>query len=119
MTAAAAKREVDRPCLELERRLDENFWYVAAGIRKNFFGFGDTVLFGEYSEHNDFVERGTSSLVNSSDVTHWGVGINQYIDAAAMEVFLTYKNYSAGCILSAGAIRSAARTSRPSSAAPA
>ena len=66
---------------------------MAAGVRKNFLGFGDTVLFGEYSEHTDFVKASFSDTF--SDVTHWGIGVNQYIDAAAMEVFLTYKNFSA------------------------
>ena len=44
-----------------------------AGIRKNFFGFGDTVLFGEYGEHNDFASE-NFVRVNSSDVEtmgHW------------------------------------------------
>ncbi len=31
----------------------------------------------------------------SGDATVWGLGVVQYIDAAAMELFLTYKNYSA------------------------
>jgi hypothetical protein len=30
----------------------------------------------------------------SSEATHWGIGINQYVDAAAMELFATYKNFS-------------------------
>ena len=77
---------------------EANFWYVAAGVRKNFFGFGDTVLFGEYGNHNDFVK--SVNLALASDVTNWGIGVNQYIDAAAMEVFLVYKNFSAD--LSAG-----------------
>jgi hypothetical protein len=51
------------------------------------------VLFGEYSEHNDFVRVNFSDP--SSEVTHWGLGVNQYIDAAAMEVFLTYKHFEA------------------------
>ncbi|HWV80027.1 MAG TPA: porin, partial [Hyphomicrobiaceae bacterium] len=29
-----------------------------------------------------------------STVEHWGVGIVQHVDAAAMEFWLTYKNYS-------------------------
>ena len=27
-------------------------------------------------------------------MTNWGVGVVQYVDAAAMELFATYKNYS-------------------------
>jgi hypothetical protein len=83
VTAAGGKREVSGAL-----SFDANYWYVAAGVRKNYLGFGDTVLFGEYSQHNDFFEDG-------SEATHWGVGINQYIDAAAMEVFLVYKSFEA------------------------
>ena len=31
---------------------------------------------------------------SSSEVTQWGLGINQFVDAAAMELYATYKNYS-------------------------
>jgi hypothetical protein len=99
VTAAGGKRDTDdRLVGAVNTDFDASFWYVAAGVRKNFFGFGDTVLFGEYSEHKDFVKAVNAGL--SSDVTHWGIGVNQYIDAAAMEVFLVYKNFSAD--LSAG-----------------
>jgi hypothetical protein len=82
---------------------DLTFWYLAGGIRKNFFGFGDTVLFGEYYESKGglanaaFLTNTASGLVGgdtSSKATEWGLGINQYIDAAAMEVFVTYKHFS-------------------------
>ncbi|MGE5511391.1 MAG: porin [Bacteroidota bacterium] len=82
---------------------DLTFWYLAGGIRKNFFGFGDTVLFGEYYESKGglanaaFLTNTASGLAGgdtSSKATEWGLGINQYIDAAAMEVFVTYKHFS-------------------------
>ncbi len=88
VTGAAGQREFDSSTI-----IDANFWYVAGGISQNFFGFGKTVLFGEYSQHNDFLNQAFAT-VTSSDVTHWGVGVTQYVDAAAMEVFLVYKNYS-------------------------
>jgi hypothetical protein len=98
VTAAAGQRDVENFTSHFDLQNvnhDENFWYVAAGVRKNFFGFGDTVLFGEYSEHDGFLKRASPGVVNIADskVTHWGVGVNQYIDAAAMEVFLTYKHF--------------------------
>jgi hypothetical protein len=94
VTAAGGKRETEnKDPIGLNSDFDQKFWYVAAGIRKNFLGIGDTVLFGEYSEHTDFVKLAFSD--SFSDVTHWGIGVNQYIDAAAMEVFLTYKSFSA------------------------
>lgn len=85
---------------------DLKFWYLAGGLRRNFFGIGDTVLFGEYSESKGGLAQanflGTSSGCGtaaagfaecSSKATHWGLGVVQYVDAAAMEVFATYKNY--------------------------
>lgn len=89
LTGAWGTRDVDTGATSF----DMGFWYLAGGVRRNFFGFGDTVLFAEYSEHSDFARMNFADP--SSEVTHWGLGINQYIDAAAMEVFLTYKNFEA------------------------
>jgi hypothetical protein len=104
VTGAAGKREVDnRTSLgALNRDFDTNFWYVAGGISQNWFGIGKTVLFGEYSEHNDGLKFTFTDILDSK-ATVWGLGVVQYVDAAAMEVFLTYKNYSADSTsLSAG-----------------
>jgi hypothetical protein len=92
---------IDRP--------DIHLWYVQAGIAKNWTGLGNTVLYGEYA----VVEDGATGLlaaqfgaidnfvyVSDSRATMWGIGIVQHIDAAAMEVFLSYRRYSAdvtGC----------------------
>ncbi|MEZ5850312.1 MAG: porin [Hyphomicrobiaceae bacterium] len=65
---------------------DGDFWHLTGGIARNHFGIGNTVLFGEYGEHSGLGSVGT--------VNNWGIGVNQHIDAAAMEVFLTYKNFS-------------------------
>jgi hypothetical protein len=88
VTAAAGKREIEDSSTLPDH--DASFWYVATGVRKNFFGFGDTVLFGEYGEANDMMIR-VDPTITASDFSHWGIGVNQYIDAAAMEVFLVYK----------------------------
>jgi len=94
---------------------DTTFWWLSAGVSKNFFGMGKTVLFGEYGEHKNGLQEQAflGSVVNSvakngfcynvvggpvnncdSTVRTWGIGVNQYIDAAAMELYATYKNYS-------------------------
>ena len=107
LTSAWGQREIDggAPGVNYNGQ-DLKFWYLAGGVRRNFFGFGDTVLFGEYSESKGGLAQanflGTSSGCGtaaagfnecSSKVTHWGLGVTQYVDAAAMEVFATYKNY--------------------------
>ena len=85
---------------------DLTYWQVAGGIARNFFGVGNTVLFAEYSQSEGGLEQaaflGTATgytlnvagVRTTSEVTHWGIGVNQYIDAAAMEIFATYKNFS-------------------------
>jgi hypothetical protein len=94
LTGAAGTREIeDKTPIGANANFDVNFWYLAGGIAKNWTGLGNTVLFAEYSEHNDMVRINFSDP--SSEVTHWGLGVVQYVDAAAMEVFLTYKNFEA------------------------
>jgi hypothetical protein len=86
---------------------DVRYWHIAGGVSQNFFGIGRTVLFGEYGEHKgglaqaNYVGTSTGHCFNStsvqscdSTVTNWGLGVVQHIDAASMEVFATYKNYS-------------------------
>ena len=74
---------------------DSDFWHLALGVKKNFFGIGNTVLFGEYSEAGD-AARHVFSDVTSSTMTSWGLGVNQYVDAAGgMQIFATYKNFEA------------------------
>jgi hypothetical protein len=94
---------------------DANQWLIQAGITKNWFGFGNTAIFGEYSKSTDwgagigagrtFTAPAGSGLVTISNVTDteltvWGIGITQNIDAAATELYLNYRNFSAdttGC----------------------
>jgi hypothetical protein len=68
---------------------DTTLWYVQGGISKNWFGLGNTVLYGEYGR----VEDGLATLT-SSEATVWGLGVVQHIDAAAMELYLSYRRYS-------------------------
>ena len=86
---------------------DLTFWHLSGGVAKNFFGIGNTVLFAEYSQSEGGLEQtaflssnGSGYLVNqvntgisSSETTQWGLGVNQYVDAAAMQIFATYKHF--------------------------
>jgi hypothetical protein len=100
VTAAAGEREItDRTSLgALNRDATSDFWYISGGVARNFFGIGNTVLFGEYGEAGDSL-RHVSSDVTASTGSHWGIGITQHIDAAAMEVFATYKQFEADVTL--------------------
>ena len=112
LTGAAGKREISGNQSPAAGTAyagpDLTWWHLSAGISQNFFGIGKTVLFGEYTqsegglEQTAFLTSNTgynnnldgNALRSSSEVTQWGLGINQFVDAAAMEVFATYKNYS-------------------------
>jgi hypothetical protein len=83
---------------------DTTLWYVNGGISKNWTGLGNTVLYGEYARVDDGIASVTNSIAGGSSVNGgtagtseanvWGIGIVQHVDAAAMEVFLAYRNYS-------------------------
>ncbi len=113
LTGAAGTREIDgRQDNGLAGSAyagpDLQFWHISGGVAKNFFGIGNTVLFAEYSESEGGLEqfafltanqgynnnRADAAQRSSSEVSAWGIGVNQYIDAAAMQVFATYKNTS-------------------------
>jgi hypothetical protein len=93
------------------RNFESSFFYLSGGVARNFFGIGDTVLFGEYGQYKGvgqdvnlmaelnpvgIFETAQISAFAGSDtkMTHWGVGVVQYVDAASMEFWVTYKNYS-------------------------
>jgi Gram-negative porin len=101
---------------------DANRWRVVAGISQNWFGLGKTALYGEYARHNDFAyattgytvsgagcaiataastcnfSNGATAVANvlgkGDSVRTWGIGANQAIDAAAMDLYINYRNHS-------------------------
>lgn len=81
---------------------DYDFWYVRGGISQKFFGLGKTVLYGEYGNGQDGVTGNAAvafdlglTAVTDSDIDVWGIGLVQHIDAAAMQLYVGYKNFSA------------------------
>jgi hypothetical protein len=73
---------------------DSSFYYLSAGVARNITGLGDTVFYGEYSEWTGVAQSQFGVAVEDTSLRHWGVGIVQHVDAAAMEFWLAYKNYS-------------------------
>jgi hypothetical protein len=93
------------------RDYESSFFYLSGGIARNVTGLGDTVVYGEYSEwkgngqdtnfsaalgqFGPFEITTLNAFGGANDkLTHWGVGVVQHVDAAAMEFWLAYKNYS-------------------------
>ena len=89
-------------------------WLIQGGIARNWFGVGNTAIYGEYGEtKNGFnafgLEGSGAAFTNNAgtptagmtpyfgDVTKqtlWGIGVQQNLDAAAMEIFAGYRNFS-------------------------
>jgi hypothetical protein len=81
------------------------FWAIEAGIQRNWHPLGATTLFGQYYMYegggiNRTVDGGDpintfggDAKIFSSDVTFWGLGIMQKIDAAQMKLYSLYRHY--------------------------
>jgi hypothetical protein len=100
---------------------DATRWNLMGGISKNWFGLGNTVLFGEYGvshnfkwAKNTFTVGGACGIasvpctVDTAGVTvtapggakgdrlsYFGLGFVQNIDAAAMELYVDWRRYDA------------------------
>jgi hypothetical protein len=97
---------------------DSKFWQVQAGISKNWTGLGNTSIYGEYNKLDNWgagvgagknwtaaAGNGFTNVngVTDSEVTIWGVGIVQNLDAAATELYLGWRHYSADIVDNGGA----------------
>ena len=72
-------------------------WLIQGGVAKNWFGPGDTALYVEYGEGKDNVFETAATLATvgaGSSSSLWGLGINQKIDAAAMEIYAGWRRFS-------------------------
>ena len=77
------------------KNLNPEHWYVKGGIRAKCLPYGATIAYGEYSEGNDqigFAAYSNGAGVIDSNVRWWGVGVVQEIDAAAMSIWVKYRN---------------------------
>jgi hypothetical protein len=94
-------------------RPDTTAWYLQGGVSKNWTGLGNTVLYGEYGRIDDgaagvgisvagSISTNAATIaagILSSEASFWGLGVVQHVDAAAMEVFLSYRQYSADAVV--------------------
>jgi hypothetical protein len=95
-------------------------WFIQGGITKNWFGYGNTTVYGEYGRADDwgadqgagrdYTTAGFTAVNNVTDteLTIWGFGIAQNIDAAATALYLGYRHMEAdiscstNCLTGAG-----------------
>jgi hypothetical protein len=66
----------------------EETWYFKGGLRRNWTHLGATVLYGEYLTNEDGFAAGSES-------EWWGLGAVQEVDAAAMSLWISYRQFSA------------------------
>jgi hypothetical protein len=104
-------------------RPDTRLWWVDAGIQKNWLGIGATTFYGEYGRVEDgitgliadpggdgpflssgLVPLGAEGVVVDSDMDWWGVGAVQRVDAATMDLYLAFRQYSADIRLGDSAV---------------
>jgi hypothetical protein len=90
---------------------EDEHWYLQAGVERNFFGIGKSTFYGEVFKgetgagltggnfrilaNSDPFSVGIDTAVASSEVDAWGIGYVQSIDAAAMDLYVGFRNYSA------------------------
>ncbi len=67
---------------------DKQFWHIAAGINRDFTGYGNTSIYGEYG-HYDY----DNAAIIDDTVDMWGLGIVQHFDKAATELYLAYRHW--------------------------
>lgn len=83
------------------RRDEATYYYVKGGIYRQFNSLGKTAFYGEFGQFNDmfFTDdasalTGTATdMVIGSEGKVYGLGLVQYIDAAAMQVYIGYRHY--------------------------
>jgi Gram-negative porin len=83
--AANYKENEDKTCIGC----DSDSWSVTAGIGRKWSSLGTFTFWGQYASYHT-----TDGAGFTSDGDVWAIGINQQIDAAAMELYLTYWNVS-------------------------
>ena len=71
--------------------VEQENWYVKAGIRQRWTPLGHTVLYGEYATSDLELD----GLNNDRELDQWGLGVVQEVDAAAMSLWLSYKHFEA------------------------
>jgi hypothetical protein len=101
------------PGTTARRGIDSNdsMWWIQAGWQAKLNSLGSTIFWGQYNQYNSGMQIrgnapvtvagadvinsiGSTAFISGTDTRIWGLGISQNIDAAAMQLYLGYFNYS-------------------------
>ncbi len=97
VTAAGGGRNwLESPVVGVEL-LGEKYFYIKSGFLRNWLPFGKTSIYGEYYRiWNVGLEFGSPLDPRfDEEAESYGFGIVQHVDAAAMELYLAYRHYTA------------------------
>ena len=83
---------------------DTDSWYLKGGIKQSWSPLGATAIYGEYAVYNDGLVGGLADIIlnnagvmatglTDSKVERYGVGVHQWIDAAAMQLYAKWDRY--------------------------
>ena len=90
VTAAAGERQADETvtCADKDHNggncENDWFWFAKAGVERKHFALGKTALFGMTGEQHSGIDTAWQ---------FWGLGAVQKIDAAAMDLYISYRSY--------------------------
>lgn len=71
-------------------------WYVKGGIRRQWLPLGASVIYGEYGAYIDQLSPAALAAgATSSEFARFGLGFVQEIDAAAMSLWIKYREHRA------------------------
>ena len=89
----------------------DEHWYVQAGIEQKFFALGKTTIYGEYGNYQTGAgldatgspnlafaainDNGIAQALFGSEVTVWGFGFVQNVEAAAMDFYVNFRHFEA------------------------
>jgi hypothetical protein len=73
---------------------DSTQLYLQAGIEQKWIPLGKTTIFGEYQRWDvGLTQAGVVLGIDSAEMDMWGIGLNQNIEAAAMDLYLSIRQY--------------------------
>ncbi len=74
-------------------RYDDSYWYIKLGWYRRIWSKGVTAFYIDYYDGEDQGLGTGSGIGATSDGESWGIGVVQRIDAAALELFLGYRQF--------------------------
>jgi predicted porin len=87
---------------ELDPLVDDNdeAWWIHAGIEQKWHSFGKTTLYAEYGEQQNAAGAFDAGVFDGgTTMSFWGLGAVQNIEAAAMDLYIFYRQLNAEIVV--------------------